>query len=72
MTDDDEAREPSYATGAAAATGNGRVKAPGGIRLGNLYFSSGLTGVRSEARKVFISSNARSPLGPRPRELRRR
>ena len=35
---------------AAAATG-GRAKAPGGIRLGNLYFSSGLTGVRPEARK---------------------
>src|SRR5256885_16115969 len=37
---------------AAAATGPaGRTKAAGGIRLGNLYFSSGLTGVRPEARK---------------------
>ena len=35
---------------AMAATGD-RVKAPGGIRVGNLYFSSGLTGVREEARK---------------------
>src|ERR1051326_2560713 len=39
------------AMAAAAATGNGKMKAPGGIRLGNLYFSSGLTGVRAEARK---------------------
>ena len=37
---------------AAAATGPvTRAKAAGGIRLGNLYFSSGLTGVRPEARK---------------------
>ena len=37
---------------AAAATGPvTRAKAAGGIRLGNLYFSSGLTGVRDEARK---------------------
>ena len=37
---------------AAAATGPvTRAKAAGGIRLGNLYFSSGLTGVREEARK---------------------
>jgi 2-iminobutanoate/2-iminopropanoate deaminase len=36
----------------AAASANGtRTKAPGGIRVGNLYFSSGLTGVRPEARK---------------------
>ena len=35
---------------AAAATG-GRSKVAGGIRVGNLYFSSGLTGVRQEARK---------------------
>lgn len=35
---------------AAAATG-GRTKVAGGIRLGNLYFSSGLTGPRAEARK---------------------
>src|SRR4051794_2327160 len=38
------------AMAAAAATG-GRSKAAGGIRVGNLYFSSGLTGVRPEARK---------------------
>ena len=38
------------AMASAAATG-GRSKAPGGIRVGNLYFSSGLTGVRAEARK---------------------
>src|SRR6476620_4179639 len=36
---------------AAAAQGGPRTKAPGGIRVGNLYFSSGLTGVRDEARK---------------------
>ena len=37
---------------AAAATGSGEiVKAAGGLRMGNLYFSSGLTGVRAEARK---------------------
>ena len=35
---------------ASAATGD-RTSAQGGIRLGNLYFSSGLTGVRPEARK---------------------
>jgi 2-iminobutanoate/2-iminopropanoate deaminase len=35
----------------AAAAPGGRTKVPGGMRLGNLYFSSGLTGVRSEARK---------------------
>src|SRR5262249_55101573 len=40
------------AMAAAAATGpSGRAKAAGGVRLGNLYFSSGLTGVRAEARK---------------------
>jgi 2-iminobutanoate/2-iminopropanoate deaminase len=38
------------AMAAMAATGD-RMKAPGGIRVGNLYFSSGLTGVREEARK---------------------
>jgi len=38
------------AMAAAAATG-GRTKSPGGIRVGNLYFSSGMTGVRPEARK---------------------
>src|SRR2546423_12797490 len=36
---------------AAAAEGGARTRAPGGIRVGNLYFSSGLTGVRDEARK---------------------
>ena len=36
---------------AAAAEGGPRAKAPGGIRVANLYFSSGLTGVREEARK---------------------
>src|SRR5712692_3282084 len=36
----------------SAATGDGRrTKAAGGIRTGNLYFSSGITGVRPEARK---------------------
>jgi 2-iminobutanoate/2-iminopropanoate deaminase len=40
------------AMAAAAAAGPAtRAKAAGGIRLGNLYFSSGLTGVRDEARK---------------------
>lgn len=36
---------------AAAAEGGPRMKAPGGVRVGNLYFSSGLTGVRDEVRK---------------------
>jgi 2-iminobutanoate/2-iminopropanoate deaminase len=37
---------------AAAAAGAGEIaKAPGGVRVGNLYFSSGLTGVRPDARK---------------------
>ena len=36
---------------AAAATSGEISKAPGGVRLGNLYFSSGLTGVRADARK---------------------
>jgi enamine deaminase RidA (YjgF/YER057c/UK114 family) len=36
---------------APAPATEGKTKAPGGIRLGNLYFSSGLTGVRAEARK---------------------
>ena len=40
------------AMAAAAATGPAvRAKAPGGIRMGNLYFASGATGVRDEARK---------------------
>ena len=38
-------------TMAEAAGTEGRTRAPGGIRVGNLYFSSGLTGVRPEARK---------------------
>lgn len=41
----------SLATMAQAASSGGRVRAPGGVRIGNLYFSSGLTGVREEARK---------------------
>ena len=36
---------------AAAAAPGDRTAGLGGIRLGNLYFSSGLTGVRPEARK---------------------
>lgn len=36
---------------ASAQTPSGKVKAPGGYRIGNMYFSSGLTGVRAEARK---------------------
>ncbi|MDP2997447.1 MAG: RidA family protein [Bryobacterales bacterium] len=39
------------ATMAEAASTGGRSRAPGGIRVGNLYFSSGLTFVRPEARK---------------------
>ena len=39
------------ATMAEAASPGGRSRAPGGIRVGNLYFSSGLTFVRPEARK---------------------
>src|SRR5215469_9007724 len=38
------------AMAAGAATGD-RTAVQGGIRLGNLYFSSGMTGVRPEARK---------------------
>ena len=34
-----------------AAEGGTRAKVQGGVRLGNLYFSSGLTGVRPEATK---------------------
>ncbi|HZT33309.1 MAG TPA: RidA family protein [Bryobacteraceae bacterium] len=41
----------SMAAMAAMAASGERMKAPGGIRVGNLYFSSGLTGVRDEARK---------------------
>src|SRR5258708_5798165 len=40
------------AMAAAAATGPaGRGQTPGGIRLGKLYFNSGLTGVRAQAPK---------------------
>lgn len=35
----------------AAGAPADRTSAPGGVRLANLYFSSGLTGVRPEARK---------------------
>ena len=35
---------------AQAPATSGKVKAPGGYRIGNMYFSSGLTGVRAEAR----------------------
>ena len=38
-------------TAAATMTSTERVKASNGIRVGNLYFSSGTTGVRHEARK---------------------
>lgn len=36
---------------AQSASPGGRAKVQGGVRLGNLFFSSGLTGVRPEARK---------------------
>jgi len=35
----------------AASAPGGRTPVKGGIRVGNLFFSSGLTGVRPEARK---------------------
>ncbi|MGH9630651.1 MAG: RidA family protein [Bryobacteraceae bacterium] len=41
----------SMALMAQAADNGTRSKVQGGIRLGNLFFSSGLTGVRPEARK---------------------
>ncbi|MBI1785969.1 MAG: RidA family protein [Acidobacteria bacterium] len=41
----------SMAAMAQGASTGGRAKVAGGIRLGNLFFSSGLTGVRAEARK---------------------
>ena len=41
----------SMAMMAQAAEGGKRAKVQGGVRLGNLFFSSGLTGVRPEARK---------------------
>ena len=36
---------------AQAADNGKRAKVQGGVRLGNLFFSSGLTGVRPEVRK---------------------
>lgn len=45
------------AMAAGAATGD-RSAVQGGISLGNLYFSSGLTGVRPEARKDPLPSAA--------------
>ncbi len=36
---------------AASAAPGGRTAVKGGIRVGNLFFSSGLTGLRPEARK---------------------
>jgi len=41
----------SMAAMASAAAPGGRTRVGGGIRAGNLFFSSGLTGVRPEARK---------------------
>lgn len=41
----------SMAMMAQAAEGGSRAKVQGGVRLGNLFFSSGLTGVRPEANK---------------------
>jgi 2-iminobutanoate/2-iminopropanoate deaminase len=35
----------------AQAAGSGKIRVQGGVRMGNLFFSSGLTGVRPEARK---------------------
>ena len=40
---------------AAAAASAARARVAGGIRSGNLYFSSGLTGVRPEARKDALA-----------------
>jgi len=39
------------AMASAAETPGGRTRAPGGIRVGNLYFSGGLTGLNPERRK---------------------
>jgi hypothetical protein len=41
----------AMASMAMAASTGGRAKVAGGVRVGNLYFSSGLTGVCPEARK---------------------
>jgi 2-iminobutanoate/2-iminopropanoate deaminase len=45
----------SMALMAQAAEGGKRMKVQGGIRLGNLFFSSGLTGVRPGASKDPLS-----------------
>ncbi len=39
------------AMASAAEAPGGRTRAPGGIRVGNLYFAGGLTGVNPERRK---------------------
>jgi len=41
----------ALAPAAAQANTSGKVKLQGGVRIGNLFFSAGLTGVRPEARK---------------------
>ena len=45
----------SMALMAQAADGGKRAKVQGGVRLGNLFFSSGLTGVRPGASKDPLS-----------------
>jgi 2-iminobutanoate/2-iminopropanoate deaminase len=45
----------SMALMAQAAEGGKRMKVQGGVRLGNLFFSSGLTGVRPGASKDPLS-----------------
>jgi 2-iminobutanoate/2-iminopropanoate deaminase len=45
----------SMALMAQAAEGGKRAKVQGGVRLGNLFFSSGLTGVRPGASKDPLS-----------------
>jgi len=58
MSTNRKAARRSFLMGAGAASAAmaqavpaGKVKAPGGYRIGNIYYSSGLTGVRPEARK---------------------
>jgi 2-iminobutanoate/2-iminopropanoate deaminase len=46
------------AVASAADAPGGRTRAPGGIRVGNLYFSGGLTGVNPERR-----NNPSAPAG---------
>jgi 2-iminobutanoate/2-iminopropanoate deaminase len=46
------------AMASAAAAPSGRTRAPGGIRVGNLYFSGGLTGLNPERR-----NNPAAPAG---------